>query len=176
MTDDLRPDYGILTDEMIDAIRSLVQGKTVVDLGAGICAKARFLKGLGARIVIAVDRIDMPPTEGVERMVGRFEEVAEALPDEIDVGFMAWPQNYEVPGLVEILGRCKVVIYVGNNFDGHRCGFAELFEFMLTRTLLHNIGLVENSLVIVGDKLDGKREPTLDEKAGMTLTLTPCPF
>lgn len=167
--------YGLMTPEMIDAITPFVKGKTVVDLGAGFCLKSRFLKELGASRVIAVDKIDMPKLEGIERIVGLFSDADEQLPFEIDVAFVSWPQNYNVPGLVEIIERCKILIYIGNNFDGNRCGFPKLFVHMLSRTLLHDISLKSNSLVIVGEPLEDHRAPTVEEKAALTLELTPFP-
>ncbi len=173
MPEDTRPDYGLLTDEMIATIRPLVQGKTVVDLGAGTCTKSRLLKEWGASVVIAVDSTEMPPVEGIEQQCCRFHEAE--LPAEIDVGFVAWPQNYEVPGLIEILERCRVVIYLGSNYDGMINGWPGLFEHMLGRALLHDFHIKENSLVIIGEPLSARREPTIGEQSAHTYGVRPYP-
>ncbi len=173
--DDSRPDYGHLTDEMIAAITPLIQGSTVVDLGAGICTKALWLKSLGAASVIAIDRAEMPEVEGIEQWECYFDKAAERLPAEIDVGFMAWPQNYEVEGLIEILGRCNVVIYLGSNYDGMINGWPGLFDHLTSRELLFDAHIKANSFVIVGEPLETPREPTIGEQSAHTYGVRPYP-
>ena len=51
--------YGEFTTEMEELIRPYVDGKLVVDLGAGDLTKTRRLAALGAK-VIAVDKEEMP--------------------------------------------------------------------------------------------------------------------
>ncbi len=166
--------YGLLSVKMLETIRPLVAGKTVVDLGAGSCDKAVILKGLGAA-VIAIDKSFMRPIEGIEQHCGYFVEFADlddrTLPEEIDVAFVSWPQNYRLNGLVRILERAGTVIYLGSNTDGNACGHRDLFLHMLTRKLEAYVPDRKNSLVVVGEALGRMRKPTFEEKAGLSTHL-----
>tara|TARA_Y100000310_G_C20691665_1_gene822672 strand:+ start:1296 stop:1817 length:522 start_codon:yes stop_codon:yes gene_type:complete len=163
--------YGLLTTEMLSALRPLVAGKVVVDLGAGNCNKAAILKGIGAATVIAVDKNPMPPTAGIKTVQGYFVEVADALPELIDVAFVSWPQNYPNRGLEAILHRAEVVIYLGSNTDGNSCGDPSLYGHLLSRKLLAHVGHQRNTLIAVGELLGEPRKPTFEEVAALSSKL-----
>jgi len=161
--------YGEITARMVKILRPLVAGKVVVDFGAGDCSKAATIKALGASRVLAVDKAPMPPTDGIEQVVGYFAELGDEVPPEYDVAFVSWPQNYYQPnGLALLAERAKVIVYLGSNTDGNACGYRDLFLHMLTRTLEAHVPHRRNTLIAVGEFTGRMRKPTWEEKAALS--------
>ena len=163
--------YGQLTPNMKVALATYVQGKHVYDLGAGTGHLAVKLLQVGkAKAVTAVDK---DPIEAKHKRLSKLTQHLEMLdlPDRIDVGFVSWPVNRPIRGLVRTLRRCDVVIYLGYNDAFTACGSPDLFPYLLTRKLEAYIAGDRNNMVIVGAPLppDQTREPTAEEAAGLHL-------
>ena len=162
--------YGQLTPDMLEAIESVVQGKVVVDLGAGSCRKARWLVRAGAKHVHAVDKDPTPLPAGAvgvtyhEQYLHTFAE----RPPEYDVAFVSWPVNHRISGLVDLCQRAKKVIYIGCNYEGSACGFREFYLHMIGRELLAEVQSRQNTMLILGDELPKLREPSFEEKCGLS--------
>jgi hypothetical protein len=165
--------YGQLTTEMLDAIRPYVEGKRVIDLGAGDGRKARFLVRYGASHVTCVDKNLMPYQFAGQNIQWHertyfYDLVCNPNCPEYDVAFVSWPVNYRQPGLVELCERAKVVIYLGCNYNGSACAFREFYQHLVGRELLDEHMTSRNALIIVGDKLEQPRTPTFEEDCGLS--------
>lgn len=160
---------GMHTNERFEAIEAVVAGRVVYDLGAGDCSlSARMLTR--ANRVVAVDRAYERDVvvSGLELRAASFEQIAREGPT-FDVAVVSWPINYTQRGLLTLVKRARVVIYLGSNLDGSACGTPDLFESFLTRELIACVPDPRNTLLILGghSKL---REPTGEERAGMDQT------
>ncbi|MFT5432800.1 MAG: hypothetical protein ACI9OJ_003503 [Myxococcota bacterium] len=161
--------YGEIIDEMQEVLTPLVDGKTVYDLGAGDLAHSHLLVRLGAAAVIAVDKAPMPKprSSDVSRLQGQFCDLP--APDRIDVAFLAWPQTYPLPGLLDWLDAADLVVYLGHNFDGDYCGSPELFFYLTRRALLEEVLGRRNTMLVLGARLTETRPMTADEAAHFSL-------
>ena len=176
--------YGRLTDAQTKALGRFVEGKEVYDLGCGPNAPhARRLLDLGARHVVGVDReiasmdlgLSPDPLDETDPRVTRlcaiFFQVLEEVTS-IEVAFVSWPTNgpYDA-GLVPILAKAEVVVYLGCNFDGTSCGTPDLFKHLLSRELLAVGPDKLNSMIVVGKRLKSPtarpRKATPEEIAGL---------
>jgi hypothetical protein len=157
--------YGEIIDEMQEVLTPLVDGKTVYDLGAGDLVHSHLLVRLGAERVIAIDKAPMPKPRcsEVSRLQGQFGDLP--VPAHIDVAFLAWPQTYPLPGLLDWLDAADRVIYVGHNFDGDYCGSPELFFYLTRRALMEEVLGRRNTMLVLGDRLAETRPMTADEAA-----------
>jgi len=169
--------FGHLTKPMEAAIRALVEGQRVVDLGSGDLAYAERLLRLGASHVWAVDKhyLNGRPPESQPNLTvvpGYYVDVGPNLPL-FDVAFLSWPSNQRMPGLIEILERTKVVIYLGSNTDGSACGFSRLYEHLVGRRLIVAMEHRRNTLIAVEESLSEPRIPTLEEFCGFDPTNIP---
>lgn len=144
--------YGTVTPEMVGVIREYVQGRCVWDLGAGDLAYAHHLvRRWGAEKVVAVDKEEMPQPRrrAVFRVQKYFADVQ--MPQAgVDVVFLSFPQNTRLAGLVRLLGKSKVVIYLGCNTGGTACGDQELFLHLTGREVLAHVPHERGSLVVYG--------------------------
>jgi len=158
--------FGHLTETMAQTIRTYVEGKRVWDLGSGDFHYARELLLLGADSVLAIDKEwrGRPP-EGVTFRQDYFFDIT---PEPIEVAFISWPANYNLTGLIEILEQAQTVIYLGCNLDGSACGWKGLFEHLTGRELLAHVPHRRNTLLVCGRTLDVPREPTGEERGGLT--------
>ncbi len=161
--------FGMWLDEMSEAIRPVVEGQVVWDLGAGSLAHARRLLSLGAHHVIAVDRVTLPPPrdgEAITTMETLFRRLQ--VPSEgIRVALVAWPINRVVEGLVGLLERADVVIYLGSNVDGTACGGRDLWAHLYRREILNHVPHHRNTLIVYGSVLEESR-PLLGEEIAAT--------
>jgi len=158
--------FGHLTEVMAQTIRTYVEGKHVWDLGSGDFHYALELMLLGARSVLAIDKEwrERPPN-GISFRQDYFFNIT---PEPIDVAFVSWPANHTLTGLIGILERAQTVIYLGCNLDGSACGWRGLFEHLTSRELLAHIPHRRNTLLVCGRTLDVPREPTGEERGGLT--------
>ena len=148
--------FGHLTPPMLVALRPLVAGRIVHDLGAGDLGLARALRGLGASRVVAIDKAYGSPesplardalggTAGIELVRAYFRDFS----DPVDVAFVSWPVNWPT-GLAGILERSRVVLYLGKNTDGSACGTPEVFARLASREVLAHVPHRRNTLVAYG--------------------------
>lgn len=153
--------FGQPTGAQEEVVKKYVKGKVVHDLGAGRLALAAWLAHLGARKVIAIDeihpRVDTP--KGVKFVWESFC-VYEAP---IDTAFLSWPASWGPQGLIELVSRARIVIYLGSCIDGNACGDNDLYEHFLHRELLEYLPHRANSLQVMGKHLKRKRPPTGEE-------------
>lgn len=158
--------YGLLTPEMGEILRPHIAGVEVWDLGAGDLVYSRRLLALGAKSVVAVDKSEMPEDPTVKRVWAYFKDVA--VPEGgIAVALVAWPQNTPLHGLVDILTRCRKVVYLGSNTDGNACGNTGLFSHFLSRQVLAHVPYRRNSLVVYGEMTAESRHPLPEEWAAL---------
>lgn len=166
--------FGHLTHEMRRVIRRYVEGRTVVDLGAGDLELARELLDWNPKRLLAVDSrgfqniyfLGKPATErpkGLELRTCRFADFT----DDVDVAFVSWPDSLEGNGLVDIARRAKLVIYLGKNTNGVCCGAPSLFEHLLKREVLAHVPHEANELVVYGNFREADREALVEELGGV---------
>ena len=156
---------GHLTDEMLEAIRPVVVGKEVWDLGAGDGGHARTLLALGASRVFCVDKEPLPQVwKGITSIHARFEDIPSGTP--IAVAFVSWPVNWPLPHLNRLVGQAERVIYLGSNTGGSACGTMGLFVGMADRQLLAHVPHYRNSLLVYGEP-GVRKEPLTGEEWAM---------
>lgn len=170
--------FGAPTAPQFGAIRNVVSGRDVIDLGAGDCRLAVMMLQLGARHVIALDKSFQPSpvAEEILQLVGDkklalekedFGIYALSNADDIDVAFISWPANSkDEGGLLSLAARAKTIIYLGSNTDCNQCAGPRLLEHFLWRDLVTHIPSRRNTLLVLGGPLPAKRPPTGEEKAG----------
>lgn len=156
-----------------------IQGKHVLDLGAGDFTLSRYLLQHGAKFVTAVEPHNPsrygPPVKAPPNFVHLpvyFDN--DTLPDyikttNVEVAFLSWPANHHLPGLLPLLREIPTILYLGTNFNGTSCGHPALFKFFLTRELVAFVDRQpHNSMIILGERLPkGQRLPTPEEDAAL---------
>lgn len=164
--------YGTWTDEMAAAVRPVVEGRVVYDLGAGRLGHSRRLVGMGASHVHAVDkeRADDAWWRGKPITFIQSYYADLVVPDVVEVAFLAWPTNHRLHGLIDILGRAERVVYLGSNCNGDACGWPGMWEYLRTREIEAHVPHAKNSLIVYGRHLGGseRRPPVGEEFAGMS--------
>lgn len=165
------PMYGTVTPEMESTLEPHVRGKEVWDLGAGDLWHSKMLLRHGAARVVAVDKwgiTSKAPVTGV-RFVKEYFQFVEAPADGIDVAYLSWPINHgHIPGLVDLLKRSRVVVYVGSNLNGGACGNERLFTYLSSREVLGHIPHTRNTMAIYGGGLAGPRQLLPEEWAALS--------
>ncbi len=151
---------GAINELQADAISAQVKDKVVHDLGAGDLQLSIALLHLGARKVVAVDKlyerfriVSALQKEGLEPVGEHFDRYAACDPD-IDVAFVSWPVVYATQGLATLVARARLVIYLGTNFGGTSCGSIELWQHLTRRSVERVVDNHRNTLIIYG-----KHEP-----------------
>ena len=154
---------GTLYHQMRYELSPYVHQQRVMDLGSGNGVLANILLEVGAQSIIAVDKEDsgLKNTPQITFMHRGFDEVP--LSTVPSVVFLSWPSNHFLPGLVPLVERAEVVIYLGSNANGNACGFRELFEHFLTRRLLLHLPRERNTLLVLGQPAKTIRTPTQEE-------------
>jgi hypothetical protein len=156
--------HGQLNIPQLTALRPLVHGKVIHDLGAGDLGLALELLKLGAAKVIAIDK-------GYNRTNEKYDSKSWNVPpeieirhqyfqdmnEEIDTAFVSWPANYD-NGLLRILMQTKTIIYLGKNTDGSACGTPDLFRYFATRKIDVHVPSRPNTLICYTDHLDEPRQ------------------
>ena len=139
--------YGTPTKEQARVIRPFVRGKVVHDLGAGDLRLSKRLRSWGAERVVALDKkLPRKIPEGVDFKEGYFKDFTEAP----EVVWLSWPVNHEAPGLVGILERTPLVLYLGTNTNGTACGGQDLWRHLRTREVLAYEADLSNTLIVYG--------------------------
>ncbi len=167
--------YGQLDRKQTKALKALVRGKRVHDLGAGDELLAGDLARFGAAEVIAIDeklcnegwyRERRPLPKGVIGIKATFEEYAKTVPD-IEIAFVSWPANRESHGLLTLVQSARTVVYLGKCTDGVCCGWPGLFKHFLQRELVEHVPDEYNSLFVYGPRLPTPRCGENEEQAGL---------
>lgn len=139
--------YGCLSTEQRKAVREVIQGRVVTDLGAGNLSLSAELLQLGATQVIAVDK---ERAQSANPQIQVIQSYFKTFLNPIDVAFVSWPSNWETPGLIEALARSTIAIYLGKNSDGACCGTPKLFDSLHRREVLAHVPERKNTLIIYG--------------------------
>lgn len=167
--------FGSLYPSQRKVVRSLVQGRIVYDLGAGDLGLSHQLVHLGAAQVVAVDAKPMPTphTPQVTLLQKSFRECLQdpQCPTSIDVAFLSWPINHPTiaNGLLHVLRRSRIVLYLGKTTDGTMCGDSDLFRFLCCRELLSYIPRIQNTLIVYGE-FGKPHSPRHEEQAGIDVS------
>lgn len=159
--------YGKLSCAQADILRRHLGGRVVHDLGAGNLGLTRRLLDLGALSVVAVDKERLPRLR--DPRIRCVSTTFEKCLDTPDVAFVSWPSNRPLPGLVPLLHRAQLVIYLGKNTDGSACGHWTLFSSLLHREVLAYLPERENTMIVYGDPGKTVREPLGEEMAALTM-------
>lgn len=157
--------YWCLNKAQAEALRSVVTGVVVHDLGAGDLSLAEQVLDLGALQVVAIDKEPLPRvhSSGITYHRGYFEQYYEP----IDVALISWPPQYCI-GLPNLIKRARVVIYFGKNTDGTACGNSELFGHLLTRELSVYLPDRHNTMICYGRVTTEIRKPRGEEVAAIS--------
>lgn len=166
--------FGTLTNKQLSVLVQYTKGKVVHDLGAGSLELARIVRSGhrrgrrtgGACKVIAIDkeRVSPPDDPCIEVVWTLFSNYK----DPIDTALISWPINHPDSGLLDLVERSRIVIYIGKNTDGLMCGWPGLFWTFLSRELLAYVPDRKNVLAVYGWELPSPRRPTGEELAGLT--------
>lgn len=175
--------YGTFLPEYTDLLGPIIKGKKVFDLGALHEVMGQKLLDTGAESVVAVEkefhREFLHHDTKLKIYEMSFEafntkqegpEADENKPRPQDVGFVSWPSNYRLPGLLELLEPFETVIYLGKTTDYASCAWPGFFEEMVKREVLLFAPNRINSLIVYGKKTGMARAPLYDEQAGIDLS------
>lgn len=158
---------GILSEKQRAIVGSIVQGRTVADLGAGTGVLARELLVLGSERVYVVDKPELAPYYNhprLEKNLGWFEENTSAY----EVVFASWPPQYGMRWFADIVRRAGTVVYLGANYGGVVCGPSDFWEHVLKREVLHHEPHPRNVLSVYGGRLVAPcRAPLPEERAAL---------
>lgn len=166
-----------LTHSQARCLRSVVQNRTVHDIGCGSGELSRWMAQNGAWRVYAVDKdIGTLPKKfaqpNVVRVAASFAAYSKKLAGDVgDVAVISWPWDSKHDGLVELLRKFTVVVYIGKNTDGSACGSNDLWQHLTTRALREEIPDQRNVLLHYGPEVFDK--PALrseEEIAGLLNT------
>lgn len=148
--------WGSFNVEQTVALRSVIVGQTVHDLGAGSMGLSRELVQLGAAHVVAID-VDfggnnrkLPAT--IQKVSCDFAEYDHP----IDIAFTSWPLN-RWSGVEDLVDRARVVIYLGSNSDGNACGSELFWDILSRRRVIAHVPHRENTLIIYGAEPEYRR-------------------
>jgi hypothetical protein len=155
---------GSLTDCQQEILRPLVVGNTVHDLGAGDLSLARTLIECGAKGVVAIDKEMMLDSKvpSIETIHAYFDQYA----NPIDIAFLSWPVNWS-SGVLRLVRRARLVIYLGKNTGGIVCGYPDLWWHLRTREVLRHIPGRKNSFIIYGPGTRGCKGHLPEEHAAL---------
>ncbi len=157
--------FGRLSPEQVRTLTPYVVGQNVVDAGAGDLTRSRALLRYGAASVVAIDK--EPPERGSRDPRLRFVRAYFVdFHEPIDTLFLSWPQNYTLPGLLDMIDRARCVIYLGKNTDMTACGWPGLFKHLLQRPLLAYVPTRTNVLTVY-DRGTVVRQATGEEYAAI---------
>ena len=159
--------YGRLNAKQEAEVRRWVEGYHVHDLGAGDLVLSHKLLDLGAIHVTAIDReLSEGRTATRDRRITCFQEHFHNTHDQISTAFVSWPCNWQDSGLLRLLTRTSIILYLGTNTRGTACGGPDLFGYLTQREVLAYEPWVENTLIVYGPRRIF-REPRGEEKAAL---------
>lgn len=165
--------FGLLSSDQKLVLRPHVEGRRVMDLGAGSGYLALLLaEELGAAKVIAVeqDALDIVH-DRVEVLHERFTALERrALGTRtlgVDVAFLSWPWTNQSDALIGLLELAPVAVYLGRNTDGTACGNRPLFDHFRSREVRAYVPERRNSLIVYGGPVTGPRRLVGEEWAAL---------
>jgi hypothetical protein len=147
--------YGSLSGRQEQAVRALVQGRIVHDVGSGPGGMSHKLLDLGAKEVVAVDKEDEDhflagPNLRYVRASYNQPESFRMLVGPMKIALLSWPSNYPAYGLISLLAETPYILYLGKNTGGTVCGSPALFASLSHRQVLSYLPERRNTLVIYG--------------------------
>ena len=160
--------HGALNLEQAQLVERFVRGQVVYDFGASDLYMSCELLRLGASKVIAIDKEPVRfrgIPKGIDFRQCVFRDV---LDDPIGIAFLSWPPNYDT-GLMPILRRSRVIVYLGKNTDGTACGTPEMFYYLLKRKVEY-VPDRKNDLICYTEYLKRPRKPLPEEEASMDVS------
>jgi len=157
--------YWCLNEVQAEALRAIVTGNVVHDLGAGDLSLAEQLLDFGATQVIAIEK-EPPPrkhSDNITYFKGYFKDYYSP----IDIALLSWPPNYCI-GLPRLVKRARIAIYLGKNTDGTACGSPELFGHLLNREISVYLPDRHNTLICYEGPVTTRRKPRGEEVAAIS--------
>lgn len=149
--------YWSLTPSQEEILQTEIQGKYLLDLGAGDLSLARWCLEHGAQGVLAIEKdqskeMTRKQPNGLEIFHGTFLSYLQKNPVTLaqNVALVSWPANRRQEPLNRILAGFPTVIYLGKNTDGTTCGDASLFRELGVREILRYVPDFRNTLVVYG--------------------------
>jgi len=160
--------FGKLLGKQEAAVKALVEGKDVCDIGAGDMELSIKLLELGAKKVIAVDKEDYPvPDERIVFIRAYYKDLwRHTKPPRI--AFVSWPINRNEPSLAKLVARFPFIAYLGKNTDMTSCASPGFFQELMHREVMAYLPNKKNVLIIYGPNA-AVREPYGEELAGLTV-------
>lgn len=168
--------WHLLSERVSSALKTYVNGKVVADIGAGDLSHSRTMSELGAKEVLAIDpglSIYEQVPANVKLLKGYAKDTS--IPEELDVVFLAWPVNREIPGIDSWIAKARTVIYFGCNDNYTVCGGKDLWSILPGRAILHHFEIEPTahessaSFTVYGEPLEEPRELTPEEKRAITV-------
>jgi hypothetical protein len=160
--------YGRLTPLQMNVLGAVIDRRAVTDLGAGSCALAVVMLGLGAKHVTCIDK-ELRPIVRQNPNIWLRDCSFDTVSGDVDVAFVSWPMGD--PTLLPLVERAKTVVLLVKNTDGRNCGFPLLYAHTAFRELLAYVPDRANSLIVCEAPLkNGARMMTPEEHAGFDLT------
>lgn len=169
--------YGHLVPTQRRVVETIVGRKKVFDLGCGNLSLSMQLLQMGAKHVVAIDRmlVETPAKKMtlVPLYFEQFVDIGDNLPTEKDVVFTSWPANLPMRGFNDLCHTAGIVIYLGKNTDGIACGNPSFFTLMQHRQVLAHYPHRDNTLIVYGKyetEIGSKkvRKQFIEEECGMT--------
>lgn len=158
---------GRLSSEQCAVVRRFTEGQRVHDLGAGDLSLARkILNEFKAESVVAVDKDSRAADANVKVVRAAFNTYRALLQAPIQVAFVSWPLNCQLPGLLDLLAPAGAVIYLGKNTDGVACGWPGFYLDLSAREVLAHVPERRNTLIVYGPQRVN-RLPLGEELAGI---------
>lgn len=166
--------YGFISKEMTTELEGLVKGKRVWSLGCGTGGtEPQLLKRLGATAVYAVDKArrnhTLYPNSVTECGVITwcdmyYIEFIDKFTATADVALIKWPDTGPLVGLVPLLDKCNVVVYIGTNEGFTACGNQALWRYLASREFVSEVRGQRNDMIVYGKPIEGAVAPRCREE------------
>ncbi len=156
------------SQEQGKVLRPFITGQLVHDLGAGMLLQAHQLLDFGARQVIAIDKEPyVLQAQRDERMVP-INCYLSNYTEKVEIVFLGSPTNQYIPGLLDLLEKARIIIYLGKNTDLTACGWPGLFWHFLGREVVAYAPEPANVMVVYGSRASTPRPILGEELAALT--------
>ena len=145
------------TADQLQALKTACKGKVVLDIGGFDASLANEVINGGATKVTVLDKENPTMSQNlhpgkITQHMATFAEFARNNQQNWEVGIISWPANNEfaMRPVVEILKRCKQIIYLGSNQEGTQCGTLALWEYLVTRNVEQAIETRNQQFIVYG--------------------------